>query len=147
MGNKYYNNKISLPVQLVSLKKLFPNSVGEVKQGVLQWSNYFTPTPMSDKYKIKLTLKEKSTPKVYVVEPVLNIPEGKRLPHVYPGNRLCLYAPHYKQWDANLYLVDTIIPWISEWLFYYELWLVTGEWSGGGEHPINGEKVENDSYR
>lgn len=142
MGNKYYNNKISLPVQLLSLKHLFPDSFGEVKQSVLKWENYFIPTPMSDKYKIKMTLKEKSTPKVYVVEPDLKIPEGERLPHVYPGNRLCLYAPHYKEWNSKLYLVDTIIPWISEWLLQYEIWLVTGIWCGGGEHPLNGKKKD-----
>lgn len=30
---------------------------------------------------------------------------------------------------------ETIVPWASEWLFYFELWLVTKEWMGGGEHP------------
>jgi hypothetical protein len=30
---------------------------------------------------------------------------------------------------------ETIVPWISEWLMYYELWLSTGEWLGGGIHP------------
>ena len=32
-------------------------------------------------------------------------------------------------------LATTIVPWCSEWLFYYELWLATGEWLGGGVHP------------
>lgn len=27
---------------------------------------------------------------------------------------------------------DTIIPWVADWLLYYELWLATGEWLGGG---------------
>jgi hypothetical protein len=27
---------------------------------------------------------------------------------------------------------NTILPWISEWLFFYELWLFTGDWLGGG---------------
>jgi hypothetical protein len=31
-------------------------------------------------------------------------------------------------------LAYTVVPWISEWLLYYELWLFTGEWTGGG-HP------------
>jgi hypothetical protein len=29
----------------------------------------------------------------------------------------------------------TIIPWTIEWLFFYETWLATGEWHGGGKHP------------
>lgn len=34
-----------------------------------------------------------------------------------------------------MYLNATIIPWTSEWLFNYEVWLATGEWRGGGMHP------------
>jgi hypothetical protein len=33
-------------------------------------------------------------------------------------------------------LAITVVPWISEWLIYYELWLVTGRWLGGG-HTVN----------
>jgi hypothetical protein len=44
-------------------------------------------------------------------------------------------------------LAITVVPWISEWLIYYELWLVTGRWLGGGHtstadsaaHDIEGE--------
>lgn len=35
-------------------------------------------------------------------------------------------------------LVDTIVPWSSEWLFHYEMWKGTGIWFGDGpdaEHP------------
>ena len=34
-------------------------------------------------------------------------------------------------WDNSKYDSD-LIPWISEWLFYFEMWLITGEWYGGG---------------
>ena len=29
-------------------------------------------------------------------------------------------------------ITDTIIPWIQEWLYFYEIWLLTNEWYGGG---------------
>jgi hypothetical protein len=32
-------------------------------------------------------------------------------------------------------LCQTIVPWISEWLLHYEIWLVTGKWCAGGIHP------------
>jgi hypothetical protein len=32
-------------------------------------------------------------------------------------------------------LAYTVVPWTSEWLVFYELWLITGEWLGGGTHP------------
>jgi hypothetical protein len=32
-------------------------------------------------------------------------------------------------------VADYIIPWISCWLYFYEVWLATGTWIGGGTHP------------
>ena len=32
-------------------------------------------------------------------------------------------------------IADTIVPWTAEWLVHYEIWLVTGEWYGGGDWP------------
>ena len=32
-------------------------------------------------------------------------------------------------------IADTIVPWTAEWLVYYEIWLMTGEWYGGGDWP------------
>lgn len=34
--------------------------------------------------------------------------------------------------DRKDLISDTIIPWVADWLLYYELWLATGEWLGGG---------------
>lgn len=36
-------------------------------------------------------------------------------------------------------IADTLVPWASEWLLFYELWLATdGQWLGEGEHPPPG---------
>jgi hypothetical protein len=32
-------------------------------------------------------------------------------------------------------IAEYIVPWIAEWLLYYETWLAIGEWLGGGAHP------------
>jgi hypothetical protein len=29
----------------------------------------------------------------------------------------------------------TIVPWAVLWLYFFEEWLRSGEWLGGGEHP------------
>ena len=44
---------------------------------------------------------------------------------------LCLF---WKNWDATMPLANTIVPWVADWLYYYEVWLFTGEWEGGGIH-------------
>ena len=67
----------------------------------------------------------------------------KQLPHVYSTSkqRLCLFFPNGKEWNRSHLISETIIPWASEWLYYYELWLITGEWLGGGtEHSVENKK-------
>ena len=34
----------------------------------------------------------------------------------------------------DMTIAKTILPWTSEWLVHYQLWLATGEWHGGGIH-------------
>lgn len=62
---------------------------------------------------------------------------GRRLPHVYAQvpPRLCLYLPLTGQWRPELRLDQTMLPWAVIWLYYFEDWLESDEWKGGGEHP------------
>lgn len=61
---------------------------------------------------------------------------GRDLPHIYHDpDRLCLYLPGTGQWDASKRLNLTIIPWTHLWLIYFEEWLVSDDWKGGGKHP------------
>jgi hypothetical protein len=63
--------------------------------------------------------------------------ENRRLPHVYSDDpvRLCLYLPGSGEWHRGLSLATTIVPWTYLWLDYFEEWLVSNEWQGGGVHP------------
>ena len=41
-----------------------------------------------------------------------------------------------------MFLSKTIIPWVYDWLYHYEIWVGTGEWTGGGVHlPKNAPKT------
>lgn len=100
-----------------------------------------SPSPASRLYQCELHVPAGLVfPKMIVKNPDLQaLACGKRLPHVYPypgkGVRLCLWQPKYKEWDWSMKLSETYVPWTVEWLFYFEHWLDTGFWSGGGEHP------------
>jgi hypothetical protein len=39
------------------------------------------------------------------------------------------------EWTVGMSIANTIVPWTSEWLAHYEIWLATGDWQGGGEWP------------
>lgn len=32
-------------------------------------------------------------------------------------------------------MAPQLIPWIATWFYYFEEWLVSDEWKGGGVHP------------
>lgn len=81
---------------------------------------------------------------VHVIDPPIGaeaLAAGKRLPHIYgnPHNpampALCLYDPEDTSWTGYDYIASTIVPWTSEWLFFYEYWKISGEFLGPGTHP------------
>ena len=117
----------------------------------LIWVQSVTPTPISENYTLKLKYSYSKGVNVYVVEPKeLKLAEGKeRLPHVYSQKeqRLCLYYPsdenRDRRWCPDMYFAKTVVPWAVEWLEFYEYWLGTGIWLGGGIHP-DGEREQYD---
>lgn len=75
---------------------------------------------------------------MYVARPRLRLVDGQGLPHVYALNTLCLFLGN-REWHESIPIADTLVPWTSQWLLFYELWLATGgEWLGEGEHPPPG---------
>ena len=96
------------------------------------------PSPLGRSYKIRIDYKKSKRPIITIVNPKLKIPEGKKLPHVYPRKcDLCLYYPKNNEWTPEMPIYKTILPWASEWLYHYEIWLITDEWCGGGIHHEN----------
>jgi hypothetical protein len=55
---------------------------------------------------------------------------------MYQQESLCLFNPEKREWNPEQRLGDTILPWACIWLYFYEIWLATGDWKGGGDHPI-----------
>lgn len=138
--------EMSLIVQEKTLLKVFPDSiVNRNSNRSLIWVGQLRPTPLSREYTLKIKL-EGGRVEIYVIEPQkLDLfPDRTLLPHVYstPKQKLCLYFPDGREWNKGKLLCDTIVPWASEWLYFYEIWLVTGNWLGGGtEHDF--EKKNN----
>jgi len=132
----YHNPRaINLAVQQLSLRAHFPEAECWIKSSELIWIGTLTPSPLSNSYKVRLRYKLCKGSKVDVLEPKLKTRDGIKAPHLYPGDRLCLYLPGTGEWDRTMLLSDSIIPWSSEWLLNYEIWLSTGKWCGGGIHP------------
>ena len=97
------------------------------------------PSALCQQYTVQVRYKDGQQPKISVLDPPLERqPDGTEIPHMYAQRRLCTFHPGYGDWTRAKFLADTVIPWISEWLLFYEFWLATGEWYGGGVHTPAG---------
>lgn len=120
--------------QLRNLKAAYPEVRPSYKRGLMSWSGWLQPTEMSERYRVVISWDGVSyRPRVRVIAPALRTRGDEPLPHVFSDGSVCLHMPD--EWSPDDLISETIIPWASEWLLHYELWLVTGEWTGGGHEP------------
>lgn len=110
---------------------------GRVHAAGLVWEYRDRPTPLSREYAMRITFQRGGTPDVFVRSPeLLVLAAGRPLPHVYHDPlRLCLTLPGAREWTGTMRIDQTFVPWATTWLYYFEEWLVSDEWKGGGEHP------------
>lgn len=65
------------------------------------------------------------------------------LPHVYrvgdDDNHvvLCLFDVNGHEWTPIDLIAETTLKWTCLWLNFYEGWLATKRWYGGGTHPTH----------
>ncbi len=111
------------------------------------WEGTIKPRPFSREYTVAVRYTLGSFPICVVKKPNLEmLADGREIPHIYseipdlPGTALCLYLPNSKtkdnvsEWRPTDSIVETIIPWASLWLTYFEDWLHSDDWQGGGVH-------------
>lgn len=141
-GKRTLNGLLSSE-QLKKIKADFPN----VRIDRNAWNGFqivleIQPTAICKKYHLMLIYEQNSRIQVFVIDTKLKIAANRsKLPHVYNSKKqqICLFSPSKKEWNGFNYIVDTIIPWASEWLYYYELWLPEGKWYGGGHNEYPNE--------
>lgn len=126
-------------MQKILLDKSYPESKSIIKDGVLTWYGAIKPTPLSRTYDIKIICQINNRPKVILYGDSVRGLENLQFPHHFKIDKekktveLCLHLWH--EFNYSALIADTIIPWTQEWLYFYEIWLATGEWCGGGNHP------------
>lgn len=103
----------------------------------MTWVGNVSPDAFSPNYLLRIVYTQLDSPAVHVLAPEFRRFREEPLPHVYPGRRLCLYDPRVRprQWDPWMWIADTTLPWAVMWIYYYEIWAMTGVWHGGGNHP------------
>jgi len=128
--------KYNYGMQYGAIKLKYPEFICKLYKDHLTIIGKLKPTSRSIPYTFKLKYKFGSAPDVSIINPILkNNLKDDDIPHTYPRNKLCLYYPFYKEFTSSMLISDTVIPWISLWLYHYENWHLTGVWMGGGIHP------------
>lgn len=131
---------LALSKQCARMRAMFPQFKTAQKKGSMIVEGKLRPTARSREYSFKLSYVLGHNPDIAITDPPLERNfKGEQVPHVYERLRLCLFRPKYNEFTSSMYLSDTVIGWISLWLYFYELWHVCGEWLGGGEHPTKNQ--------
>lgn len=160
MMNKYFKRKktvnrtavsiaISVSSQFERLKSSFPNLVvEELSKTKLIVVIQIRPDVFSREYDVKIVYETGKSVLVFIVNEKLKIAENRtKLPHVWDNElqKICLYSREGGKWSSEKSIISTVVPWASEWLFYYELWLIDGLWKGGGhDEYANENDVKNE---
>ena len=127
------SGQLAVAQQANLIRQAIPGARNRFDRGRLICTVALQPTEQSCSYTVEVSYKPGTRPAVRVCDPDLKVrPGASALPHVYPGDELCLNYPG--EWDSSMSVGHTILPWASEWLLHYEIWLATGEWTGGGVH-------------
>lgn len=128
--------------QRAAMQRVWPDFTGEkLADGTLWWQGPLRPK--AQLYIVSLFWRPgaMSLPYVMVTEPSLAPREGGTfadIPHlifnaqepVHSG--LCLFDPEGREWTPADLIAETTIYWTAEWLAYYEIWHMTGEWLAPG---------------
>lgn len=131
--------------QALALRAYFPDAMTRVRSGRLTWRGRLQPTEASRAYLVEVEYVGSDFPAVRVLDPPLEPDAEGGLPHLFAEGTLCLHERY--EWHPDMRIVETIMAWTSEWLYFYEIWLGTGLWFGDGDeagrelHGVDDEDV------
>lgn len=142
------SRRITLAQQRYHLARVTSGTDVPSRRDRLRWRYWTRPTPLSRRYELLIDYALGDHPKIFTISPLLSALTDNEIPHLYHEAKdaafplavcLCLYKPDRGEWNNKKLLAATIVPWADLWLFYFEDWLSTGIWHGGGEHVDHGE--------
>jgi len=128
----------SSDAQLAAMRRQWPDFAGRrLGDGMLIWQGMLRPKAQVYTVFICWHPVTMSLPYVIVDDPSLQPRQGgtfTEIPHLIfyadkpEQSGLCLFDPEGREWSPADLIADTTVLWTAEWLTYYELWHLTGEW-------------------
>jgi len=132
-GDRHWRRPLTIGEQICGMKRLFNLLEPVLYRNSVTWTGPIRPHTTALAYKIEIRYTLGSTPRTWVTSPTLSANRYGEIPHLYADGSLCLHLP--SEWNPRQLIAATVVPWISDWLVHYEIWLATENWEGGGVHP------------
>lgn len=129
----------TLPQQLANLRLLHPSLEGRIDHQGLTVEGWIRGNQLTARYRVRIEHRPGWWPRAVVLEPALERRHPDQpVAHTNSPDEPCLFTKN-RDWHWGMYLGQTIVPWLMEWLVFYETWRYTGEWRGGGTLPADYE--------
>ncbi len=126
---------LGLREQLAYMRQIWPDFDTRIAGAILVCRGSLKPLDICGRHTVRIEYRVGQNPSAWVDG--LPGPNGeaspRKIPHRYRDGSICLF--YGREWTADKAIAQTIVPWLLEWLVFYEGWLATGEWQGGGTHP------------
>lgn len=113
--------------RIEKLYNCFSCSVNGLTSYELVCRGELQPLDAVDVYKIEIRMRPKRKPVVRILSPKI---KQSAIIHMYRDGSLCLYYPYDMVWKISTQIAEYTIPWLIEWILYYEIFKITGKWEG-----------------
>ena len=126
---------LSQAKQILAMARYPQFTVKCLRDREIKWKGYWQPSELSPSYCLEITYSQGMRPRIAILSPPLTLGPGHtKLPHVFDGQKsICVHTAD--EWNSSMLIAETILPWVSQWLYFYETWALTGKWLGKGTHP------------
>lgn len=132
---KRRNHKYAyLKYQKQLVEKNFSFLSCKIVKNVLHCTGWLQPPNCNNQYKVLIEYVLGYEPKTTVLLP--DIEPSKHI-HMYKDKSLCLSFPPDLKWTEQSRVADLTVPWLAEWIVFYELYLVNGNVWEGPQSPVH----------
>lgn len=131
---KSYNKYAVLSFQQKLIEENFPFLVCTIHNKVMTCIGWIKPDDCRERYKIKIEYVAGHEPKSTILYPRI---DPRKEIHMYNDHSLCLHYSPDLRWNERIKIYEYTVPWICEWVIFYEIYLINGRRWEGKESPTH----------
>ncbi len=144
MAGRHYRKGVNRYAVLLNQKNLIEQHYSFLRSEICNNVLICTGTiPIGDykyEYKVEIRYVCGHEPLTKILKPEDILPSHEI--HMYQDHSLCLHYPKDMKWTASTEVYRYTIPWVVEWIVYYELFLENGGIWEGPESPVHFRESE-----